>query len=144
MAKRLYAIKCIAFLDHPGHCKYNASGCYEGLLMCCHSCERYGYCLDRCKNMVHKCGKTAIEEVYEKKHAAVREEKEARRTMPTEKKRYRIIQYDRNGVKLAVYYSYKDASEAIGVSDSFISRAARGVAKSAGGYLWERELIEDE
>ena len=134
--KKLFVFKCITFFEHPVPCKYRSRDSYKGLLMCCHSCENYESCENRCRNMVHKCGKTVIEEVHEKKPVVERE--------PIEKISYRIIQYDKNGDKLAVYDSYKDAAQAVGVSESFLCRAARGVVKSAGGYLWGREVIEDE
>lgn len=123
-----YLFKCVAFLDHPTNCKYNASAPYKGLLMCCHSCERYESCKERCQNMVHRCGKVAIERAEEP-------------PQPPEKKKQKVavIQYDRQGNELASYDSVTEASEVTGVGISCISNALVGVSKSAGGYLWRRK-----
>lgn len=118
----MYLFKCTAFLDHPHPCKYAANASYKGLLMCCHSCEKYEKCKDRCKNMVHRCGKAEVERVER----------------PPIKKTA-VIQYDMQGNKLGEYDSIKEAAAATGVHRTNISNASNGRIKDAGGCLWRRK-----
>jgi hypothetical protein len=124
----MYIFKCTAFFDHPYQCKYGADSPYKGLLLCCHSCEKYETCKYKCENMVHRCGKVEIERMEE--------------TPQPQKKRsakVAVIQYDRQGNELASYDSVTEASAATGVMISCISNALVGISKSAGGYLWRRK-----
>lgn len=124
-----YLFKCIAFLDHPHPCKYMASATYNGLLMCCHSCERYETCKDRCKNMVHRCGKTAIE----------RAEELPKETKKKKKPKFMVVQYDLFDNEVAVYNSITEAAAAVGVHVSHIADVSKGIGKTAGGFKWRRK-----
>ena len=48
-----------------------------------------------------------------------------------------IAQYDKQGNLIATYESIQAAADAVSCDTSNISRAARGVTKSSGGYIWE-------
>lgn len=48
-----------------------------------------------------------------------------------------IAQYDKQGNQIATYDSIQAAADAVGCDISNISRAARGVTKSSGGYIWK-------
>jgi hypothetical protein len=48
-----------------------------------------------------------------------------------------IIQYDKEGNFIKEYVSIKDASEVIGCKACGISRAANGVYKTCGGFIWK-------
>ena len=47
-----------------------------------------------------------------------------------------ITQYDKQGNLIATYESIQAAADAVGCDTSNISRAARGITKSSGGYIW--------
>lgn len=51
--------------------------------------------------------------------------------------RKKIQQYDTDGILLAEWDSADAASEALGIPKSSIQRAATGVYKSTGGYIWK-------
>ena len=48
-----------------------------------------------------------------------------------------IAQYDKQGNLIATYESIQAAADTVGCDTSNISRAARGVTKSSGGYIWK-------
>ena len=48
-----------------------------------------------------------------------------------------VIQYDKNGKKIAEYNTCTEAAKAVGVFRNNISIAAKGRIPSAGGYIWK-------
>lgn len=54
-----------------------------------------------------------------------------------------IIQYDKNGNKIAKYKSVKEAEEITGISDSLIIDACNCKNKTAGGFVWRYEGREE-
>lgn len=121
-----YVFKCNAFINHPSACSLYWR---TGKLLCCHSCPRYETCIDRCENMVHKCGKNEVEKDSVKPVAKKKRGGQYRK----------VVQYDLERNKLAVYDSVTDAADAVGVTPSCISLACRGRSKTAGGYVWRYE-----
>lgn len=56
-----------------------------------------------------------------------------------------IIQYTLQGEKIREWDKIKDAAEEVNINRSTISRALRGINKSAGGYIWKyKEEIENK
>jgi hypothetical protein len=47
-----------------------------------------------------------------------------------------IIQKDMDGKVLGSYYSTREAEKVTGIDNSTISKACKGLRKSAGGFLW--------
>jgi hypothetical protein len=52
-----------------------------------------------------------------------------------------VLMYDLNGNFIQRFASMREASQKTEISDSCIRSASCGKQKSAGGYLWERELV---
>ena len=59
---------------------------------------------------------------------------------PTAKK---VLQFDKNNNLIAEYSSMQDAARKTGIDRGSISKAARGIAKSAGGFTWKLKQIEN-
>lgn len=53
------------------------------------------------------------------------------------KKRRKVIQYDKEGKYLNTFESLADAYRETGISDSTISSCCRNKLKTAGGFIWE-------
>ena len=52
-----------------------------------------------------------------------------------------VLQYLPTGEFIAEYDSISDASEAVGVSASYIGRCANGRLETAGGYVWKFKTV---
>ena len=51
----------------------------------------------------------------------------------------KVVQYDKNGGYIGVWESIVDASNALHIDNSLISKCCRHKRKSAGGFIWEYE-----
>lgn len=56
--------------------------------------------------------------------------------------RKKVVQYTMSGNKVAIHESARVAARKAGLSHTVICRAARGEAKTSGGYKWK--YLEDE
>jgi hypothetical protein len=54
-----------------------------------------------------------------------------------------VLQYDRNGARIARYESVRSARDVLGINPAHISETCRGKRKSAGGFLWTYERRSD-
>ena len=76
----------------------------------------------------------------------VKEEKKpkqkARKEKAEPKQRYKmsVSQYTREGIFLRRFDCMKDAAEETGIDGKLIARASRGDNKTAGGYVWKRNI----
>lgn len=88
-------------------------------------------------------GKTMTKEAIEKRRRTLEETKgtEAYRQFIERKRRVRLCkpveQYDKNGNKIAEYFSASEAARKLGLGSTTISYAAIGRIKTAGGYIWK-------
>ena len=121
-------IQCKAFTQHGCMIKQTKQP-----LICCHSCRGYEQCLKRCENKPRSCGMGTVtdKELYSpfENNPLYREK--------------RVAKYDADTGKLiAVFTSVNAAADSIRDGSSHasratcISRSARGVQKTAKGYVW--------
>jgi hypothetical protein len=66
-------------------------------------------------------------------HESLRE----RGVLASEKRRIKTEQYSKDNNLIAVYNSFKEASDSTGIARESISAVCKGKYKTAGGYLWK-------
>lgn len=79
-----------------------------------------------------------IRELSPKRHKKAKKKGES-----ISKKSNYIVQYDLNGNYCNKYATIKQASEAVGVSNTSVAKAVRGERNSAGGFVWKRMVEND-
>jgi len=58
-------------------------------------------------------------------------------------KQKKIVQYTLDGSPVKLWKSLSEAADALNIDRSQLSKVARGVLKTAGGYRWEYAKIKD-
>jgi hypothetical protein len=56
----------------------------------------------------------------------------------------KVYQYDKAGIFLNTYHSQIEAERQTGVSNAHISKVCSGTRKTAGGFIWKNQLINQE